>query len=281
MSLLRIYSLNIQTLKHLHRFPERIRTLAPHVVFLQEVTSADAEGIADMLGVRLVQHVPMTRTQKPGVEEYEWGLACYVAADVDVVSCEATIYADTGENTPVLDQSTGRCNRFLQKLVVNYQSETFCLLQTHFTWSPHGVATDMQEEDLAVLQGLLRAQSEFALFGDSNIPRGVNHLWEALARKYTDNVPAHMSTSLDPLLHRVGHLPRMVDMCFTTHHYRVDTIHFDEGMSDHQGMFVELSKAATSDEKHRAIKNAANETFRRYEKTFKDLARYDQSKTQD
>ncbi len=243
MNPIRIYSLNIEASKHLNKFPEHIRSFAPHVVFLQEVISSEAEDIARMLGMRLVQYVPMARALKFN-EEYEWGLACYVSDSMHVASCESTVYAHTGEEIPVLDMVTGKCNRYLQKLTVVHENETITLLQTHFTWSPNGTVTSMQEEDFTVFRMLVSDVTEFALFGDLNAPREKNYLWGALAEKYTDNIPVSVHTTLDPTLHRAGHLPRVVDMCFTTHQYYVHTILLHKGISDHQGIFVELSRVS-------------------------------------
>lgn len=239
MKSLKVYSLNIQQSKHLHRFPQYIQSLNPDVVFLQEVAEHDASAIADMLKMKLAQWVPMANISRPE-EGYVWGLACYVATDAEVVSCTYEPYVYLGEANTLADSKNGVSNRYVQHLCVSKEGDTFDLLQTHFTWSPHGVAISDQERDLQKLLEILSKKKGFALFGDSNLPRGVNHLWDVLSGLYVDNIPESVKTSLDPILHRVGHLQFMIDMCFTDGTYKAHDVAIQDGLSDHQGIFATI-----------------------------------------
>ncbi|MAJ97598.1 hypothetical protein CL644_01800 [bacterium] len=240
MKSLKVYSLNIQQSKHLHRFPQYIQSVNPDVVFLQEVAEHDALVIADMLKMKLVQWVPMANILR-SEENYIWGLACYVTTDMEVVSCTYEPYVYLGEANTLVDSKNGVSNRYLQHLRVSEKGNMFDLLQTHFTWSPHGVAISDQERDMQKLLEILSEKKGFALFGDSNLPRGVNHLWDALAGLYVDNIPGTVKTTLDPVLHRVGHLQLMIDMCFTNGTYNAHDVAIQDGLSDHQGVFAKIS----------------------------------------
>jgi len=78
------------------------------------------------------------------------------------------------------------------------------------------------------VQGL----GETVLTGDFNAPRG-REIFSHIASVFKDNVPDHVSVSLDPLHHRAGALPYMVDGIFSTPGYRVTEVEQHFGLSDH------------------------------------------------
>ena len=83
------------------------------------------------------------------------------------------------------------------------------------------------------------------LGGDFNAPRG-GPIFARLARHWTDCIPADVTTSIDPELHRAGALELMVDGMFASPGVRVDSVRMHTGLSDHQGITATARDAATA-----------------------------------
>ncbi len=125
---------------------------------------------------------------------------------------------------------------------VEKEGELFRIGTTHFTWADGGGTNDMQKEHLVKLFALLDAKGEFVLTGDFNAPRG-GEIFSAFAAKYADNIPPHITTSIDGSLHRAGPLPYMVDGIFSTPEYKVSDVVLHEGLSDHYGFTATISRS--------------------------------------
>jgi len=156
-----------------------------------------------------------------------------------VHSCDAKYYRNECPwGHPEIKALDAEADRMIQSVVVGYRGASFTLLQTHFTWTDHGLPDERQEQDIKMLMAELSLVPQFALFGDFNAPRGRNYIWDVVARVYRDNIPSDVVTTLDTQLHRVGHLPRVVDMCFTTSTHEVDSVRLVSGLSDHQAILA-------------------------------------------
>lgn len=122
---------------------------------------------------------------------------------------------------------------------------------THFTWTPDMSETEAQHRHLDYLLTRL-AGKQIVLCGDFNIPRG-NEAYAKLAKRYKDNIPSEVVTTIDPLLHRAnlkqeGKLSVVVDYIWTClpagrlqPKYSVSQVRVVSGVSDHCGVVCEIS----------------------------------------
>lgn len=113
---------------------------------------------------------------------------------------------------------------------------------THFTWTPDGRASDAQREDLQKLFLILEQFPDIILCGDFNAPRG-GEIWNAIAARYTDNIPPQYTTSLDQKLHKVSGLMYVVDGLFTTSAYTATDVRLVSGVSDHCAVVAMVGKS--------------------------------------
>ena len=235
---IRVVSLNIECGRHLERFPTYVRSMCPQVVLLQEVPQAERFRIGELLGMCLVDYVPMACSNGLITSDV-WGLGCYVSVDVAVVAVAHKKYVNFPE-VPIRELQDLRVNRILQDIMLRHDEVIYNVLHTHFTWTPNGLADAQQLDSYERLKHLLDAYTSFILFGDMNAPRGRNVVWEKLSAHYVDNIPHDTHTTLDPLLHRVGHLPRVVDACFTHGKYTAQHVSLHAGLSDHQAVCADI-----------------------------------------
>lgn len=134
--------------------------------------------------------------------------------------------------------------------VKNSLSEIFSVSTFHFTWTPEGVSTEYQKQDVADLIKVLDTQvKDFVLMGDSNCPRGLES-FDMFAQKYKDNIPAEYDSSVDEDLHRVKGLKQMVDVCFSTVEYKVENVRLVSGVSDHKAVVAELYQTHSNPDSH-------------------------------
>lgn len=67
-------------------------------------------------------------------------------------------------------------------------------------------------------------------------------MWATLAKNYTDNIPPHITNTLDSMFHRVPSLIRLVDGIFSTPEYNVQNVTVRSGISDHCAIVGEITK---------------------------------------
>lgn len=106
---------------------------------------------------------------------------------------------------------------------------------------PGDVVAPFQIEVYEKLKVALRTYPDLCLTGDFNSPRGT-FIFDSLAKDFTDNIPQEEITTLDPVLHRAGFLPYVVDGVFTTNAYEVSDVVVHQGLSDHKGISGTLFK---------------------------------------
>lgn len=125
---------------------------------------------------------------------------------------------------------------------ISISGQIYRVATTHFTWTPKGLSTQYQKEDtLRLLEVLKNNTLDFILVGDFNMPRGGEN-FKMIADTYKDNIPLEYDTSIDPNLHRVKNLKRMVDGLFSTKEYEVKDVKFVEGISDHKAVVALVEK---------------------------------------
>ena len=70
------------------------------------------------------------------------------------------------------------------------------------------------------------------LCGDFNAPRK-KAIWDILARRYRDNIPELVETTLDQTHHRAAPIFYVVDGMFTSPHYEASEVAVRGNASDH------------------------------------------------
>lgn len=118
--------------------------------------------------------------------------------------------------------------------------QKYTVAVTHFPKNYRGhTVSDFQRKVFAKLNRVLDSFPGIILTGDTNCPRGTE-LFDTLAKRYTDNIPQDVKTTLDLKLHRAAPLYYVVDGLFTTPEYLVTNIRLQEGVSDHLAVIAEI-----------------------------------------
>lgn len=220
---MKLISLNIEGDKHLRQVISFLQKEKPDVICLQEVYEKDIPILS--LG-KQTTFIPM------GKNKNIVGVAL-----VSSLPHDSTHHFYVGEGTIPSHHAANDVDRVLVKARIYSGTKIFTIATTHFTWSADGKTTSQQLADLARLLSFL--QEEMILCGDFNAPRG-DQIYQELLKHFKDNIPANVTTTLDPQLHRAGPLPYVVDYLWTTPTYLVRNIKLVPGVSDHQAIVAEI-----------------------------------------
>lgn len=231
---IKLVSVNIEMNRHLDAVLSFLTKERPDVVCFQELLQRDVEHFARVLGLR-ARFEPMATLKSPMFEKELQGspfglaiLSRYPAAyDVEY-------YAGNNTSLPSLVEGY-EGNKFFLRATFEKDNKVYRAGTTHFTWTQDGNASDEQRRDIDAFLTILDACPDLFFCGDFNAPRG-GEIWGKLAERYTDNIPAAYRSSLDPVLHRAGHLKHVVDGLFSTPEYRVSAVRLVEGVSDHKAV---------------------------------------------
>lgn len=228
-------------------FTDRILALIqkeqPDILCLQEVLSRDIQAYENVMGskanVYLMGGVAGEYTRSGSYD----GMNIAIISKLPVKDVTSEYYAQYHDGTPVTDDESGLpYNRVLASVLVVSGGDEYRIATTHFTWTPHAFPDERQERDLAVFLKLLDGLGDFVLCGDLNAPRGMA-TFDTLAARYTDHIPAHYTSSLDPELHRLkGSKQLMIDGLFTTPEYECSDVELIFGVSDHAAIRAFLTK---------------------------------------
>lgn len=238
---LKLVSVNIESHKHLDKVMALLHAEQPDVVCLQEVFEVDLPFFTD--GLHMTAHfVPLVDIQERSRYQFDplgiWGVA--LLTKLPHQDFHSQYYVKHEDNVPVfIDGEPNSVDRAVIWNTVTKDEVEFTVATTHFTWSEEGSATELQAQNLADLLKILEPLPDLILCGDFNAPRG-NATFQTLAERYTDNIPPEYTSSLDPVLHRVGHVQLMVDGLFTTPAYRAQNVKLVTGVSDHQAIVAEI-----------------------------------------
>ena len=241
MATLSLVSLNMETDKHLGRIIPFLEKIQPDVFNAQELMEKDIPSIEKTLGAK-AYFAPVHR-HTPDWDLVE-GMGIFTRHPV--LDFQMHQYAgNTGElgvydgtNTDTKHDSQ---KYYLSVVTLEKDGVRFKIGTVHFTWSPDGNPNEYQREDLKSLLDVLAKEDEIVFSGDFNAPRG-GEIFNAIAERYTDNIPLHYKTSIDGDLHRAGQLMLMVDGLFSTPNYRLSGVSLECGLSDHCAIIAQVAK---------------------------------------
>ncbi len=241
---MKLISLNIEGSNHLDHVIPYIQKESPDVVCLQEVNDHDVTKLKNEWHMEGL-YVP---TMHIDVDNEEGGSHLTIGAQYGVaifsklsdINFKTIYYVGSSERIPKFNRDPNSTNRVLLMAQIHHKNHTYHIITTHFTWTPNGQSTPLQHQELTQMMEKLKHIDDFVLCGDFNAPRG-GDVWEKIAKKYQDNIPAHITTTLDPSLHRVKNLVRLVDGLFTTPGYHVTNVRVIDGVSDHMAIVADIT----------------------------------------
>lgn len=226
---LQLISINIESNKHLALVTKFLTQNPADVICLMEVFDTDVE----ILAGDVYPHTYFMPNCKDFGGVRKWGVAIlsrYPLTDTQFHTCGESL-----SDLPV--QGMGTHIPLILFASVQKEGGVYRVGAAHFTWTPDGSPNDRQRNHMKSLLPFLASQQDFVLTGDFNIPRG-NEMYQELARRYTDNIPSEVTTTIDPHLHRVntdnpGKLAFVVDYVWTTLTYHATNVAVVQGVSDH------------------------------------------------
>jgi exonuclease III len=232
---MKLISVNIERSKHLDRVIPFLQNEQPEVVCMQELLERDIARLSDALDA-VCAFEPCQLYPGEGLQ----GVGIFSKEPLTERSVDFYWRARRAIRDPFALESTEAKRETEHHLVLSGIVRGMRVATTHFTWTPNGEADEYQREDLAQLLTKLDGLGEFALCGDFNAPRG-REIFEAIAAKYTDNIPKEYETSIDKDLHKAGALPYMVDGLFTTPSIVASNVHLVSGVSDHMAIVADIA----------------------------------------
>ena len=238
---LKLLSLNIERDKHLSKVIALLEKEKPEVICLQEVQEPDFEMLKKKFGFNSFFAPMLIHPRRIGGKKrlVRQGNAFYT--HLPLLKAESLVYF--GKETVPLPQESepNSINRVLLIGQIEKEGKKYALATTHFTWAKGGGVNEEQLRDVKQLLKLLQLQGEMILCGDFNAPRG-GEIFAILQRYLKDNIPFHITSTLDPILHKAGPLPYVVDYLWSTPQYSVQKVRVLEGVSDHQAIVAEIEK---------------------------------------
>lgn len=230
--MIKIVSLNIELDRHFDLVLPFLQKQEADVLLLQEVLEKDLEKISQFLKMQPV-FTPLCKLawEEFGGSTPALGIASF--SQLKVMSTAISYYSGSREVLPVLPHGQAhKMSRAFIKTVVEKNGEQFCLVNTHFTWTPDGMPNARQRREFRRMLDLLLATPELILCGDFNASRG-REIFDQIAKVYKDNIPQNITTTIDQNLHRRKNLQLVVDGLFTTKGYEVRDVEIVDGVSDH------------------------------------------------
>ncbi len=241
---MKLISLNIEGDNHYDRIFPFFTAQQPDVICVQEMFAVDLPMFEEKLGMKGV-HLPLLRANLAFPEVHlhargDWGLALFSMHPLQDVRVGHYVKKE-GELPIYHGTNANELNRAVLTADVAKDGVTYKIATTHFTWSPRGTVTDLQRHDLRSLFKVLDEVGDCILCGDFNAPRG-REIFDALATRFTDNIPRDVKTTIDQHLHRQPGITFVVDGLFTSPVYTARDVRVVDGVSDHCAIVATITK---------------------------------------
>ena len=244
-------SLNIERSKHLDRVIPFIAAGEPEVLCLQELAERDIAAFESALGMKCIYAPSGVHPSDDESPDPLIGIGIFTS--LPVRSHSAEYYSGSAEAARMAPAHAIFVDNPLLCVEVEKEGTAFCIMTTHFTWTPDGGASDAQRRNIELLLSMLAQHGEFVLSGDFNAPRmhkgAPGEIFSKLSGAYTDNIPSRYETSIDASLHRNGATAarelsdKMVDGLFTSPTYRASGVELHPGVSDHCAITATISRS--------------------------------------
>lgn len=219
--------MNIEQDKHFDHIIPFLKKSQPDIILMQEVFLKDIPFLEKTLEMHSSFAILNTFRD---IEKSEFGLVTLSAWDSKSYNI---YYRGNPSNPPDIGkgEAFNQARAILVTEVVKGKNQ-YRVINTHFTWTPDGQPSERQYVDLDIMLQHLSKLSDFVLCGDFNAPRG-KPIFDKIASKYKDNIPPHITTTIDKNLHKAGNLNLVVDGIFSTPKYQVNSVEVIPGLSDH------------------------------------------------
>lgn len=232
---IKLIQLNIEGDKHIDKIVPFFEREKPEVVCLQEVNENTFNRLKEKFGWSGV-FAPMCKKADL------FGVALLSALPIESSIIE--YYWKDENSIPDGDRREGDLEWLARALImanIVKAGKSYTVTTTHFPKNHKGnEVADFQRRDYAALSKILSQYPNLIFTGDTNCPRGTE-IFDDLAKKYKDNIPADVITTLDLNLHIKGQsIFYVVDGLFTTPNYQVQNIKLVGGVSDHLALVVEI-----------------------------------------
>lgn len=245
---MKLLTLNIEHGRDLPALFGLLTREQPAIACLQEVFAVDVEQILHATGYQGF-FAPVVNFQQtlgyPVDARGEWGeLLLYHPELIELAGGTANAYAEhyyVGARQPIPYWTGPEAHsRVVQVLKVSHQSNPYVVGNTHFTWSANAASTPLQEANFQSLARFLDKYPDLILCGDFNAPRG-GKTFELFTQRFTDNIPAEVSSTIDSARHYSGKsLELVVDNIFTPRHVVLKKVRVLCGVSDHCAVVGEV-----------------------------------------
>ncbi len=241
---MKFISINIEGDKHFIRLFPFLKNQKPDVLAVQEVFESDLEAIKIASGLKKYVFYPQADVATDNIHlplKGPWGIAIFAN---EIISHEAFYYFghQNGKLAPFINDDPGSIDRVVLAVKARVNNEDFRVATVHFSWSGGPDVTDKQKKDYLLLKQFLSKFDEMIFCGDLNTPRGFE-IWDDLAKKYTDNIPMNLDTTIDKGLHKSGKDIRLVvDALFTSKHYTAKNVQVISNTSDHMAVVGEIER---------------------------------------
>jgi len=225
-----LLTLNIEEDKHLDLILPYLIDQKFEVICLQEVFQKDLPQLAEAANAQSY-YTPLAM-----LNGKVWGVALLIRLDLKVISSFEKYYKGESTQIPTFTFETPNAvNRAILSAEIEKEGKKWRFTTTHFTWAGGGGVSPDQERDFPNLIHALNEAGETVLCGDFNAPRGLR-IFDDLATRYKDNIPAEATTTIDQKLHRAKGLQLVVDGMFTSPKYQIKNAEVISDLSDHCGV---------------------------------------------
>ncbi len=246
-----LVSVNVEHDKHHDRIIAFLRDRKPHIACFQEFPAHWVPEFARMFGMHAhfqptVRGVPRSTHDERNPDGLD-GLCILSAFPFEKQGL--IYYVDKGTDLPVWKGQPNTALRALLHATVKGPDKQLYRIGTlHHTWTVEGWVTDLQKmETVALLDALVYYFDDIVFMGDFNAPRILKdgqpgETFASIARRYNDNIPVSVTTTIDAKLHKGGDLQLVVDGLFSTPHYNVRDVEVVSGVSDHCAIMAKVSR---------------------------------------
>jgi len=240
---MKLITLNIEGDNHYSTVINFLKAQEADVICLQEVFETDLNFIKKSIKMEYATYAPLMIINSNNVvglsPKGSWGIAIF--SKYKPISINRHYYVGSEDNIPVFDNKPNSNNRAIVVVQIKKASYRYTIITTHFTWALSKGTSQLQLKHLNKMQLLLSQYKDYILCGDFNAPRG-GKVYAKIAQNLTDHLPADITSTIDPKIHRINGLSLVVDSIFSTPEYLVLKLKIADSISDHKAIVAEITK---------------------------------------